>query len=502
MPNKKLEHDRLVRGIAKGAGVVLIGTFVGRLLGYLIRVFLARYYGQEVYGFVSTSIAIFSTVTTIGLLGIPNSLARQISSYRIEEKWKKISASVGVAYFVTGAIGIFFAIIIFIFSDSLAIQFFQDPQLTNYLLYFGIGIPFYLLLRISCNVFQGFQQMTAFITFRDVIRQLFILAGLIVMYFINFPVSHLGSAYFISFLLSSVLVFVTIWNISPIRNHGIHLDLSVAKELFKFSWPLMFASVLMRLMNQTDTIMTGYFLDQAMVGIYNAGVPIGELLGVIYNSFTPALIPIMTDYYVSGQREKLQNSFNLSTKWIFLFVFPGFLLLLIIPEFFIQVLFGTEYLAATNVLRLIALGVFFSSMVGPTGNLLIVIGKTKLVLIDFIIAYAVNIFLNIILIPKYGLIGAATATATSVVIHNTITIFQIYYYLKLIAFRTVYLKITLAGLIPGILFWIIKDGLSGWILLVLCIAFTLVFVALNFLFGAISDEDKMIIREIKKRITG
>ena len=177
-------------------------------------------------------------------------------------------------------------------------------------------------------------------------------------------------------------------------------------------------------------------------------------------------------------------------------------MLMIVPEFFIQVLFGTEYLAATNVLRLIALGVFFSSMVGPTGNLLIVIGKTKLVLIDFIIAYAVNIFLNIILIPKYGLIGAATATATSVVIHNTITIFQIYYYLKLIAFRTVYLKIALAGLIPGTLFWLIKDGLSGWILLALCIAFTLVFIALNFLFGAISNEDKMIMREIKKRITG
>lgn len=502
MSNDKLEYDRLVRGIAKGAGVVLIGTFFGRLLGYLIRVVLARYYGQEVYGFVSTSLAIFTTITTIGLLGIPNSLARQISFHKAKEQWRQITGSVGVAYLVTGALGILFALVIILLAEPIAERFFRESRLTPFFIYFALGIPFYLALRISCNVFQGFKQMTAFITFRDVLRQVLILLGLIVMYLVSFPVPHLGLAYLGSFVLSTLLAFFVIWQISPVRHHGIHLEFSIAKELFKFSWPLMFASIIMRLMHQTDTIMTGYFLNQSMVGIYNAGVPIGELLGVIYASFTPVLIPIMTDYYASESRGKLKHTFNLSTKWIFMLVLPGFLLLLIFPEFFIRILFGEEYLAAANVLRLIAAGVFYSSMVGPTGNLLIVIGKTKLVMLDFAIAYAINIILNILLIPRWGLIGAATATATSVIVHNTITIGQIFYYLRLLAFRMIYLKILIAGLLPGLVLWIFKDGLTNWIILVLCVAFSVSYLVLNILFGTITDEDKMILREVKKRVIG
>lgn len=502
MSANKLERDRLIRGIAKGAGVVLIGTFAGRIVGYLIRVFLARYFGQEVYGFVSTSMAIFTTISTVALLGIPNSLARQISFYKAKDQWHKISGSVGVGFFVTAAFGTFFALLFVIFAKPLAKHFFHTNDLVNYFIYFGLGLPFFLVLRIACNVFQGFQQMTAYITFKDVFRQVLILLFLVAMYLISFPVSHLALAYLLSFALSMVSAFIVIARRSPLWEYGFKLDFSIGKELFKFSWPLIFASIIMRLMHQTDTIMTGYFLNQQMVGIYNAGVPIGELLGVIYGSFTPALVPIMTDYYASQDQDKLQQTFNLSTKWIFLLTYPGFILLLIFPEFFITILFGTQYLAATNVLRLIAFGVFYSAMVGPTGNLLIVIGKTKLVLLDFTIAYIINISLNILLIPKYGLEGAATATAVSIFVHNTITIGQIYYYLKLHAFRFMYVRIAIAGLIPGVLLWFLKDGLTNWIIFASCVAFSITYFILGYLFKAITDDDIMIVREVKKRIAG
>lgn len=501
MPTAKLQHERLIRGIAKGAGVVLFGTILSRLLGYIIRAIIARVYGQDIYGYISTSLAIFTGINAIALFGIPYALPRQISFFRAKGDWSRVGSNIGIAYLFTTLVGIVFSIGLILSAPSLATHFFADPALIPFIRYFGLSIPFFLVLRISCTVFQGLKDMTLYVLFREVLRQVFILAGIILLIIEGISTRHLGSAYTLAYTVTTLISLYFIWRYT----HIYPLKYTIAKEtmasLFQFSWPLMFFSILMIMLHKVDTIMTGYYLNQSQVGIYNAGVPLGELLSTVYLSFIPIMIPLMTDYYANDDQKSFQDIFHISTKWIYIFTFPLYILILIYPEFFITIFFGREYLGAVNVLRIISTGVFFSSIVGPTGNILVVIGKPRIVLFDAMVAFITNITLNIYLIPKIGITGAAIATAISIIVHNLLTILQIFYYTHLTAFRTVYLKITFAGLIPGVLAYLLFPEGSLFAIAIITIVFGLIFIGLGLLFGVTGEEDKVIFREVKKRLS-
>ena len=500
MSGEKLQRERMVRGIAKGAGVVLFGTIFSRILGYVIRAVIARVYGQDIYGYVNTSLALFTGLTALGLFGIPYSLPRQISFFTSKEEWQKVGSNIGVAYLFTGVVGIVFALILTLVSPLLASNVFHDPDLLPFLIYFAWVIPFFLVLRVSCTVFQGLKHMTLYVLFREVIRQAFILAGVILLITMGIASRHLGSAYTAAYALTTIFSLYFIWQFT--RKYPLQLSVSTATftELFQFSWPLMFFSIIMLLLHKVDTIMVGYFLNQRLVGIYNAGVPIGELLSTVYLSFIPIMIPVMTDYYAQEDYTSFREIFHISTKWIYVFTLPLYILILLYPGFFITVFFGSEYLEAINILRIISTGVFFSSIVGPTGNILVVIGKPRIVLFDAVTAFVVNISLNILLIPRIGLIGAAVATAVSIIVHNILTIVQIFYYTRMTAFRTAYLKITAAGVIPGTIALLYFPSAELITVALVSLGFLLSFYTLSYLFGITGEEDRVVFREIKKRL--
>lgn len=487
--------------MAKGAGVVFVGTMAARVLGYLIRAVIARGYGQEMYGYISTSLAIFTVITTLALFGVSNSLPRQISLHVAREQWQRVSSSIAVAFLLILGIGTLLSAMLFFATPEIALSVYDNPSLTSFFYAFALGIPFYLILRLAAAVFRGFQRMTTFVFFRHVLRQGLIFLLVLVFYFLHLPEQHLGLVYFVAFLLCGLSALVFTLKTVPLSRRSVQLDLSEARTLFQFSWPLMMSSVVMMLLHYTDTLMIGYYLKQAQVGLYNAGVPISELLAVVYDSFVPLLVPIMTTYYARQAQSSLRDTYLISCKWIYLVTFPLYLLVLIHPQFFISLLFGSDYLAADHVVRVLATGIFFASMVGPTGNLLIVIGKPRLMFFDTAVAYVVNVVLNILLIPRFGLIGAAAATASSLILYNVLTLCQVYVYQRLAPPGKIYLLITLAGGVPGMLLWKLGEAHSGLGVAGLCLLFLAIYAGANILLRTLNEDDRMILNEVKKRLS-
>ncbi|MCF7805755.1 MAG: flippase [Candidatus Marinimicrobia bacterium] len=499
MSGEKLNHKRLVRGIAKGAGIVFFSMLLSRFLGFVIRAIIGRVYGPEGYGHLQSALALFTILSTIALLGFSTSIPRQIAYYLNTGKKKSLKNMLFAGYSLSTTLSLFFGVLLVLFSEPIALHYFHNKAMASFINYFGVGLTFYVWLQLSANVYRGLKKMVPFSLIRDVGRFALILFFLLILIWQNFPVRYLGLVYLCTFFLIGTISTIAIFSTEPIRTTRLSFELREVKALFRFSWPLVVAAIVYKMLFRVDTLMIAYFKSQADVGIYNAAVPIGELLTLIITSFSPFLLPAMTEKFAQNDYSTLDSIYSISTKWIYLLTVPLFSLIFFFPRFFILVVFGKQFAEATLVLQIIALGYLFSASVGPANNLMVVIGRTKLHLINTLVSLSVNVILNFFLIQKYGIFGGAIATAFSYFLFNAITLTELWLFYKIQPFSMVFTKITLVGIGLSGLLSLLYEPQRIWLGLLIFIIYFVLYITILKLSNAFDENDEIIFIELEKK---
>ena len=278
---------------------------------------------------------------------------------------------------------------------------------------------------------------------------------------------------------------------------------SVDKELFAFSFPLLFAGIAGMIMGWTDTLMLGYFSSTADVGIYNAALPTAQLIRGIPAAFAAIFFPVVSELYARNKIEDLRRTYSVVTKWMLSLIFPIFLLALLFPDKIIKILFGAEYIAGATALSILVFGFMIGAAVGPTGATLQTYGKTKTVMMVNYIGAAINFGLNFLLIPIYGVNGAAVATGFSLALLYILNFLFAYRAAKVQPFRLSYLRIILASLIAVLVVYLLARyviGVSTFALIAMLIVFLLFYFSLLLLMKSFEEGDLMIMRAIDQRL--
>ena len=189
-------------------------------------------------------------------------------------------------------------------------------------------------------------------------------------------------------------------------------------------------------------------------------------------------------------------------KWIFLFNFPIFLLMLIFSKEIIILIFGSSYLMAENALRILVFGFLISSIFNVSQHLMQMIGKSKLLLIDTIFLTILNIILNFFLIPKYGLNGAAFSTSISILLLHLIFLIQAKHYTSIIPLRKKIANIILVSIIPLTAILVLKQFIlmNSLNFGLLSILFLLLYFLIILLTKNFDRNDMFIIKTIVSRI--
>ena len=129
--------------------------------------------------------------------------------------------------------------------------------------------------------------------------------------------------------------------------------ISMDKELFSFSFPLLFAGIVGIVMGWTDTLMLGYFSSSADVGIYNAALPTAQLIRAFPGALGVIFFPVISELYARKKIEDLRRTYSVVTKWMLALIFPAFLIITLFSEQVTQVLFGAEYMQERLALSLL-----------------------------------------------------------------------------------------------------------------------------------------------------
>jgi len=508
MDNKKnqKELDTSLKLIFKSSLFVFCGVFLSKILSYFYRVVVARYFGPEVYGLFSLAMMILLLITAIASLGLYQGALRFTSLYRGKNKQNKIRYLFKISTLYLFVSGILFAILLYLSSEFISINIFHNADLIIFIKIFSIIVPFQMLFYLFLAFIQAHERIKAHSFILDFLENFLKFVFLVTLIFLGLKTNAVIFSYFLGVLFVFLVSFIyckykipSIFFKYKLKNT---LKKQIKKELISYSWPLIFSTIIYSIAFYIDSFVLGYYKDAITVGLYNAAIPIAVLLTFFPNLFMRLFFPLITKEFSRKNIKVIRELSKQVQKWILITNLPVFFLILVFPGVFMNTLFGAEYIVASNALRFLSVGFLFYSLSIVSNTLISMVGKSKTILVDVTLISIINFILNIILIPKFGLTGAAFATMTSNIILTLIFIYQGKRYTSIVPIRRKMLGIVLSTILPTLLILYIRRFIPINLLTMLLqgVLFSLFYLLLIFLTKSFDKNDIMIIKSVTHKI--
>ncbi len=441
------ETETALKAIVKSSVFVFVFLIFSKILTYFYRIIIARYFGPEIYGSLSLAIMISGFFILFSVLGFDEGILRYISFYRGKKQNKKISVVFNFAHKISILIGLILGGIMFVSSEFIATVFFHNPSLTIFFQIFSISVPISAITRIYLATIRAFEKIGWYSFLTNFVEGFFKLIFLIIFIFVGIGSLSVHLSYVIgtlSMLIGAYFVFSFIIKITPIKTKK---SKKIKKELFSYSWPLMFVYIFANLYSWIDVFVIGYFKSTSDVGLYSAAVPIAVLILFVPNLFMQLFAPLINRNYAQKKSHLIKDLSQQIGKWTFTLNLPIIIILILFPGVIINFLFGSEYSPAAIPLIFLTIGYLFYSQFIPSFNLLNMMKKSKLSLFNIIISSIFNLILNFILVPIYGINGAAVATMISLIFFTSLTALEAYYFSGIFPIRRKMLNILVIGII-------------------------------------------------------
>jgi len=505
---KKDNLDDLLKIFAKGSFVVFIGVIISKIVTYLYKAIIARSFGQETYGLFSLGVLIFGFFSAIFSLGLPSGLLRYISFYRGKNEPDKIKSILRFSLILLFFVSLLGTGLLFFFAKDISVSLFHNSELTIFIQWFAIFIPVSIFAGLFHTIILAYEKMKPFSFIGNILSPSVQLIFLIIFILLGLKMESIPWSYnlgLLTILISSFFVCKrSIKEIFGKSGIGKKEKSELNKKLFSYSWPIMFLGLVMSLFSGIDSFAIGYFKDMSNVGIYNAALPLTYFLLIVPALFLQLFFPVITREYSKKNFNLIKSLSKQIGKWIFILNLPILIILMLFPGAVINLLFGSGYIQAENSLRLLSIGIFIYSIFLISENLLSMAGKSKTVLFNLLVASIVNIILNIILIPSYGINGAAFSTMLSYILWSLLSFFMAKYHTSVVPLKWEMLKILLVASIPTIaLFYVRKFiAINTPNMLISGTLFVVFYFILIFLTHSLDKNDLMILRAIKRKIVG
>lgn len=502
----KKENLKDLTLIVKNSAWVGSGQFSHILLRYVYTVIATRFLGAATYGLFVIGRSVIQLTSILSEFGLGVAVQRQVAFYSGKNKTDKISQSIRLSILLALLNSIVLAALLFSFSDFFALKIFKNIALAFVLKLFSIAIPIVTLLRIFYNIFQGYKQIKYRIFLEYVVVHIANILLLVVLVVLGLQIAGIIWAFILANLLALLGAFFiygrqTAGLKEKKGKQGRKIAKETRKELISYAAPLVFTTTLNFLQRWADTFLLAILSTGLAVGIYNVSLRLAQFVVVPLIAFNMIFSPMIAEIYAQKDISRLKFNYRVVTKLIFTLSLLIYAIILLFPAELLSV-FGSEFKDASTALVVLCMGQLINASAGASGWMLVMTGHPKIELFNSMVFVVLTVLLNVILIPRYHVLGAGIANAVTLSIVNLVRVIQIYRAVRIHPFGWDYLK-PLAAILPGvtIVFYLKKtitvNLLTGFLLVSVLAA---VYFLILFLLG-IKTEERWILSQIKKELT-
>lgn len=370
-----------------------------RILALLVvSIWQARYLGPQQYGLLNYALALVSLFAVIGQLGLNNIVVREIAS--TPQQKHSVLGTAFVLQFFGGIVS---------FVLSIGAAFLLNPSDTlvhKLVLVIALG-PMLAAFNVIDFWFQS--QIKSKYTFIAKSAS-FILEPLLVFVLIWTKaslVSFAGVSVIVVLVSSIGLLLVYQFDEESIRYWRFRLE--HARSLLSASWPLMLSAVSVVIYLKIDQILLKQMIGDEALGLYTSAVRISEVWYIVPTAIISSLFPIFVAEKKRSE-EEYYKKFYLTFRFMSLLSISFAIVMMFLSDWVINTVYGADYAAAGPVLTLHVWAGLPVAMGVATSPWIITEGYTQIAFHRTLFGAMVNVVLNLILIPKYSIVGAAVAT--------------------------------------------------------------------------------------------
>ena len=399
------------------SSIVFFFRIIGMTLSYTIMLIITNSFGAEIFGRYSITLALVQFLVLISSLGLTFSVLRLTADHNNFLNNKPLNKYLYKTVKVIFLSSITFAVVLFLIKEELAVKVFKDEKMGEYFKY----LSFFLVFLVFHTFFSEF--IRAKKKFQLYGFFMYSLPYLIFIIFLGFILFFDLNEYYIikGYLCSITIVAISLLLFFPFKVLKSKTEFSY-KRLFSISFPMMFSATFIFVSEWTDIFMLGAMVSKAEVGVYNAAFKLATIAIVVINAVNTVLGPKIAELYGKNELLEIRKLIYKSTRLITIVTLP-----IIIISFRIEFLsfFGKEFIRGSGVLIIVSIGLLFNAISGSVAQLLNMTNHQKELRNITIITVIINMTLNFILIPIYGIIGAAVASLISNMGLNIICILYI-----------------------------------------------------------------------------
>jgi len=346
-----------------------------------------------------------SLISPLALMGLSMGFVRFLSS---ETEEKIIKEAVYSILFLVTVSGLLASFLLYFAAEPLATIGFRDPEATYYIQIGSFLILSNVIESISLIYFRVFRQIKRFsyLTLLETFTKLlFILILLKLGYGLFGVIAATLIVQSIVFFIATFTIMAQIGFIIP--------RFSYIREYLQFSLPLTPIALIRWVTESSDRYLVTYFLGLGSVGVYSAACSIGNLIQLLVSPLQLILLPEISKLFDENKIDQVRIYMSHSLRYFLLITIPAVFGISALAKPLLGVFTTEEFLSGWFVIPIIALSGLMAGIFQIFVNIIFLVKETRYITYINIVAAASNVILNILLIPSYGIGGAAVSTLIS-----------------------------------------------------------------------------------------
>ncbi len=407
------------------------------LIGYVLTLLVTKNGGSEAWGQYMLAYSVLQIVSILAKFGIDTASIRFISEFFSRQQKGKMKDYYYKAVSIVVVTSLVLSVLIYLAAPLIGTYVFHKDYMIRFMQLLAIGVLPQSIIDLHAEMFKGIKKPGVFAFFKFSSTHVSTIIFLGVFWLLSMHAIDGWTAFkaTITGLWLAAIVVVALWHLTA-RFGSEAREFSLNnKVILSTSGPMMITMSILLIMGWTDTLFLGSLLkDTKGVGVYNVASKISTTIALALMAVNSVSTPRYAEFYSQNQMDKVKKVIRQSTRLVFWISLPLCLVCIFFPKPILAI-FGEEFKIGATALVLLTLGRFISSFCGSVGYLLQMTGHQKIMQNIMFFALAICFVLNYLLIPIYGINGAAFATMFSIMFWNVV---GAYYIKKKLNLVTVY----------------------------------------------------------------
>ena len=401
-----------------------ISLAIASFLHLLLRVVLGRELGPSGLGLYTLVFTIYVFGLQFVTFGIGSALTRYIARYHDDlPKIREYVTSGVLGSILSGTV---MGILLYLLSGIISIQFFHNPEMTELLKITAFCFPFISMQKVVIGTLNGLRKMKWY-AFVNIIQNVsVVVTSLILVLLLDMGVRGAVIGLVVPTIVIGLLSLIGTRGYFSIRMGILRTALN---ELLLFGFYIVLSSAIGMLNTHIDSVMIGYFMGETDVGYYAVAIVLIQGMLLIPQAVEKVMTAATSNYCGKNDYKNLIKLIKKCVAVIFVIDAIILFLLVLFGQFLIENIFGSDFLSAYTPLLILLIGYFIYIPIMSVSSTLASIGKVNILFRISLISVVINTFLNILLIPTYGIAGAAIATSITLIFITILRIFFIYRYI-------------------------------------------------------------------------